>query len=738
VVLLAAIAVVAPALAAPVAVPPSVTVQSQPADATGISTRSPHLHAIPLLGPDPEELRARKAAAGRGGGAAPSSGGTSAPATETAVFNGLNAPGLRAVDNSAANNGTPPDTTGAIGPNHYVEFVNSKVAVYSRSNLGSIAQRDLDAFVGRSGENVFDPQIQWDPQANRWLYLSDDIGTGSKNFLAFGWSKTADPSDLVNGWCRFVVSTDIGGKFFDDYPKLGHDNNHIIFGTNVYSNVFFYTAHIWSVPKPAAGTTCTAPSLTVFGSPTSPLSTADGDPAFTPVPANTADSSTNGYVVAADSPEFVASPSQLMTWHVGGTATSPTLTQDGNIGVSCYDVPANVPQPGTSKVLDSLDTRLTQAVAHADPDAPGGEAVWTQHTINGPGGRSQVRWYELLPASTSVRQQGAIQDASNFVFNGAISPAMNGNSAVVHYNVGGSSLLAQIRAQSRQGATPLGQVGDELTLGTSAAADQDFSCVSPYGPPCRWGDYAGASPDPANADVVWGSSQLNDPFTSDPHWATRNFAIAATPAAGYVRPKGASPVIVALVPAENACTAANSTHGAPLASPSCNPPVPASSFLTVGTPDVNGNAANAAASVRMDAVIGDPATGTDEADDKLTVTFKDVRRKSDLGDYGGALQASIEVRITDRYNGASLSDPGTVSDLTYAFTVPCATNGDPAIGSTCAVNTSADALVPDTIREGKRAIWELDQVRLFDGGSDGVATTTADNTLFAVEGIFIP
>jgi hypothetical protein len=33
---------------------------------------------------------------------------------------------------------------------------------------------------------------------------------------------------------------------------------------------------------------------------------------------------------------------------------------------------------------------------------------------------------------------------------------------------------------------------------------------------------------------------------------------------------------------------------------------------------------------------------------------------------------------------------------------------------------------------------ELGQVQVYDGGSDGVAATTADNTLFMDQGIFVP
>jgi len=39
--------------------------------------------------------------------------------------------------------------------------------------------------------------------------------------------------------------------------------------------------------------------------------------------------------------------------------------------------------------------------------------------------------------------------------------------------------------------------------------------------------------------------------------------------------------------------------------------------------------------------------------------------------------------------------------------------------------------------EAKRAVWQVDGVQVFDGGSDGVAST-AGNTLFASQGLFVP
>lgn len=205
----------------------------------------------------------------------------------------------------------------------------------------------------------------------------------------------------------------------------------------------------------------------------------------------------------------------------------------------------------------------------------------------------------------------------------------------------------------------------------------------------------------------------------------------------YPRPKGATPVHASLVPAFQQCTAgaANRTHGPPLANPSCNPPAQASGFLTVGTPDANGQAPNAAGSVRWVVLVGNPGTPADEADVSINVSMLDVRKKSDLSDYTGELQVSQTLRVTDRNNGPG--ETGTVSDVGFAVGVPCVATASTSVGSTCSVNTSADAVMPSSVVEGDRAIWQSGQVRVFDGGSDGVASTTG-NTLFAVQGVFVP
>jgi hypothetical protein len=447
-------------------------------------------------------------------------------------WNGINAPGVSAADESFCC--VPPDTTGSIGPANYVEIINNEVAVYDR-NLNLIASSDLGSFSNAGSLNVSDPQMQWDPRSGRWLYSL--VGFNS-NFttteVLFGWSKTADPTDLASGWCRFAAPS---GSMLPDYDKLGHDDNFIIVGANLYdmsqSSQPFVSAQIFAMIKPKAGdTSCAAPLVYTFADSKHTLKNTDGTRAFTPIPANTVDASQGGFVVAAHSPTLapLGPQTKIMSWHLSRQGSgAPALNADGDMTVNSFDVPGGVPQPGGGPLIDSLDARLTQAVAHADPNAGGAEAVWTQHAINGPGGRSVVRWYELLPATQTVRQQGQVASATDYVFNGAISPSITGSDAVVVYDRGGSSESPVVAGQGHSSGAAAGVLDSgETVLATSTGVDTDFSCSSPYGPPCRWGDYGGASPDPLNPGVVWGTEEWSGPSSFGfPGWGTENFALAS-------------------------------------------------------------------------------------------------------------------------------------------------------------------------------------------------------------------
>jgi hypothetical protein len=220
---------------------------------------------------------------------------------------------------------------------------------------------------------------------------------------------------------------------------------------------------------------------------------------------------------------------------------------------------------------------------------------------------------------------------------------------------------------------------------------------------------------------------------------------AATAGATHPRPKGATPIRVSLVPAYNPCASPNRTHGPPLAFPSCNPPVQASSFLTVGTPDANGAPAN---SVGFVAVKVNPASF-----DRVMITGRvaDVRCKpgttacgnANAGggpDYTGELQGDATIRISDHFNAVDPgggTDPATVVEIPFPIGLYCANTADPSTGGVCNVDTYCPLPGGCGPRDGDRTVVGITQMQVFDGGPDGIVATE-DNTLFAVQGIFIP
>jgi TolB protein len=231
--------------------------------------------------------------------------------------------------------------------------------------------------------------------------------------------------------------------------------------------------------------------------------------------------------------------------------------------------------------------------------------------------------------------------------------------------------------------------------------------------------------------------------------ASRQFAgwqpIPAPPAPKYVRPKGATPLTVPLVPAYLPCESPDRQHGPPLAFGSCSSPQQQSTTATVGTPDVNGATANSNGSVRYGVIVGNPATPADEADVAVDVDMTDVRHRANNSDYALELQLLVDFNLTERETPTTqttTSGPDPDGPFFYSWplrvNVPCTATADPAVGASCHVSTTLDAVLPGAVPERHRAIWGLGQVRVYDSGGDGYASTTDDNELFAVQGLFVP
>jgi hypothetical protein len=67
------------------------------------------------------------------------------------------------------------------------------------------------------------------------------------------------------------------------------------------------------------------------------------------------------------------------------------------------------------------------------------------------------------------------------------------------------------------------------------------------------------------------------------------------------------------------------------------------------------------------------------------------------------------------------------------------------IGSSCDLNSTADALIPGSVLESNRAIWEIGQVTIKDAGPNNTGYASCpptcgdgDESTFLRQGIFIP
>lgn len=495
---------------------------------------------------DPAALAATKSAAaarvggvtGRGADDMSQLSGGESPATH--VVSTMSGAGLAASDQGSTV--TPPDTTGAIGPTRYVEAVNNLVRVYDR-NLNPVgsAVSLINLFNLDPACRTTDPQFEYDPVALRWYYAGLVIGTGgtcqiaANNYArAYGWSNSTDPAPNLSGsgpnWCKWYTP-DLTNVY--DYPKLGHSNGWLAIGTNVYANGSTFTAaDVMTISKPANGvTTCSAPTLHDFPN----LHNADSTFTFTPVPASNFVGNLFDWVVSAHYPN--TGSSAIQTWYVNSTGF---LVRTTDIAVNGYGAPPNIPQPGTGAVLDSSDTRLTQAIATVDPSQGGKLAIWTDHAVTDPALPSAPvveRWYEIIVTGTAtgIAQQGDVYGFGDYVFDGAISPTASGGDAVmsfVYVVTGGGGFISKpiSGAMGRRSITPPNTLGGLVNLAASTDVDVDFSCS-----PCRWGDYAGATPDPSNPSVVWGTSQWTGPTPSGTlaQWKTINFALTTIVGGNY-------------------------------------------------------------------------------------------------------------------------------------------------------------------------------------------------------------
>ncbi|MCO6436715.1 MAG: hypothetical protein J5J06_06470 [Phycisphaerae bacterium] len=359
----------------------------------------------------------------------------------------------------------PPDTMGAVGPNHYVITVNRNFAVYERETGAELINVLLGSFLpGSNG----DPRVIFDQYSQRWFVIVSDFS--SRIYLAA--SRSADPT---GDWFKtsFLTSTGADAGRFPDYPTLGVDAN------GVYTSAYMaggYSMTIFAIDK--------APLI----APSPSLGTVT---AFRGFPFEGAIQPVHTYGATAG--EYFISRSggfTLTLRRVLPPLSAPTIQTLGTIAVPGHGTAPDAPALGSSIPLDTVDTRLMNAVFRDG-------RIWTTHTIN-VDGRAACRWYEVDPGLLALVQYGTISDPVLHYFFPTIMVNLNG-----HVGMGFSGSSAQQFAGAyftgRQSSDPPGEMALPVQYRAGLAPQNN---IDGYGRN-RWGDYSATTLDPVLQQQVW-------------------------------------------------------------------------------------------------------------------------------------------------------------------------------------------------------------------------------------------
>jgi hypothetical protein len=131
----------------------------------------------------------------------------------------------------------PPDIDMAAGPNHLIAVVNVAFEIYDKQGNsltgGPIGFASFFAGTpGCSAASTFDPDVVYDPVADRFVIGVDGGGTD----FCVAATQTGDPT---GAWNRYGFPTNVNGAFFD-FPHMGVGQEAIFMGSNQFGGFLPY------------------------------------------------------------------------------------------------------------------------------------------------------------------------------------------------------------------------------------------------------------------------------------------------------------------------------------------------------------------------------------------------------------------------------------------------------------------------------------------------------------------
>lgn len=408
----------------------------------------------------------------------------------------------------------PPDTNGAIGATQYVQWVNTRFAVYSKSTGAKLLGPTAGSYFWQNfggpcqSQNQGDIVAQYDKAAGRWVMTHRASQTNGSYVECVAVSVT---SDATGSYYRYAFPNPFN-KYFTDYPKLA-----------VWPDGYYFSADLQDQNnhfKPKGSMVCAfdrnnmlrgntateqcflVPNTTVYSLLPSDLDGQTAPPAGSP-----------NYFVNLDAPNNAL---DLWKLHVDWTIPSnSTFTGPTILSVAAFTEACNggfcIPQLGTSNVVDSLGDRVMYRFAYRNFGTY--ESLLVTHSVNS-GTVAGVRWYEIRDPEANpptLYQQGTIAPDSKYRWMPSIAQDKIGDIAV-GYSVSSSAMYPSIRYTGRVPTDPLGTMEAENIIKSGGGAELAGND--------RWGDYTSMTVDPVDDCTFWYTNEYYS-ASSIQSWRTR-------------------------------------------------------------------------------------------------------------------------------------------------------------------------------------------------------------------------
>lgn len=377
----------------------------------------------------------------------------------------------------------PPDTMGAVGPNHIVELINGRYAAYDRTGaLQESSTLDsfwVDAGVTPAGSFSFDPRIVYDQHSSRWFATAVDNAGGANNFLV-GVSESSDPTA---GWNAFQVDSDDDNSNWADFPMLGLNQDNVVISANMFSLTGGSTNTGFLVIDKSdliSGTLTTTAYEDVAGA----------DTGFTPQPIFDFDNNSGSL-------KILSSYNKAAGVLRASSIDSSALTSGSFISVASRTPPPDIDQPGSKTDVDASNSRFSGNVVQQQIAGRANASLWAAHGVE-VDGRAAIEWYEIDAVTDAILQSGLIDDLTLGINYPSIAVNDFGD-VVIGFSGGDPDTFMStyfVAGQTTGGVTTFG----DITLSKAGVADYERLDGSGRN---RWGDYSATVLDPNDPRSFW-------------------------------------------------------------------------------------------------------------------------------------------------------------------------------------------------------------------------------------------